>query len=234
MKTALIIIDMQNGFMNENTKHLVPKIVDFVKEQSFDLVIGTRYINSNYTACHIYEGWDGCWEGNESAELVPEIKGLCDEVVDKHEYSCWGSPIKYLLGKYGIEKLVFCGVNTGCCVLASVFDAYDELWDITVVKDLCGSTSGDSSHKAGIQILRECITESRVTTTQSCRSPKYNVGDEVICTVSRRGSYEPSICSSYSRHIINTIQSTSEGYIYVCDIDGYCFKESELISEKDF
>mgnify|MGYP004714062809 CR=1 FL=1 len=31
MKTALIIIDMQNGFMNENTKHLVPKIVNFVK-----------------------------------------------------------------------------------------------------------------------------------------------------------------------------------------------------------
>ena len=26
MKTALIIIDMQNGFINENTKELIPKI----------------------------------------------------------------------------------------------------------------------------------------------------------------------------------------------------------------
>ena len=134
MKTALI--------MNENTKHLIPKIVNFVKGQSFDLVIGTRYINTSYTACHIFEG-------SESAELVPEIESLCNEVVDKHEYSCWGSLLKSILKQHGIEKLVFCGV------LASVFDAYDELWDVEVIENLCGSTSG-------IQILEECITSSRV------------------------------------------------------------------------
>lgn len=228
MKTALIIIDMQKGFINENTKHLAPKIVNFAKKRDFDLVIGTRYINSNYTACHIYEGWDDCWEGSESAELVQEIKSICNEVVDKHEYSCWGSLLKSILKKYGIEKLMFCGVNTGCCVLASVFDAYDELWDIEVIENLCGSTSGDSSHKAGIEILRECITKSRVITAQSCEAPKYNVNDVVICTVSKKGIYVPSICASYSRHTIEAIKSTSEGYIYVCDVDGYCFKESEL------
>lgn len=228
MKTALIIIDMQKGFINENTKHLAPKIVNFAKKQDFDLVVGTRYINSNYTACHIYEGWNDCWEGSESAELVPEIESICNEVVDKHEFSCWGSPIKYLLKKYGIEKLIFCGVNTGCCVLASVFDAYDELWDVEVIENLCGSTSGASSHKAGIQILRECITKSRVITIQSCEAPKYNVNDVVTCTVSKKGIYVPSICASYSRHTVEAIKSTGEGYIYVCDVDGYCFKESEL------
>lgn len=62
MKTILFIIDMQKGFMNENTKHLVPKIVDFVKNNKFHLVIGTRYVNNENTACHIYEGLGGCWE----------------------------------------------------------------------------------------------------------------------------------------------------------------------------
>lgn len=100
MKTALIIIDMQNGFMNENTKHLVPKIVNFVKGQSFDLVIGTRYINTSYTACHIFEG-------SESAELVPEIESLCNEVVDKHKYSCWGSLLKSILKQHGILWFYF-------------------------------------------------------------------------------------------------------------------------------
>lgn len=55
MKTILFIIDMQKGFINENTKHLVPKIVDFVKNNKFHLVIGTRYVNNENTACHIYE-----------------------------------------------------------------------------------------------------------------------------------------------------------------------------------
>lgn len=162
MRTALIIIDIQKGFINENTEHLVDKIVDFVKKNDLDLVIGTRYINNNCTACHIFEGWDDCWEGSESAELVPEIENICDEIIDKHTYSCWSKEFKSILKKHGIEKLIFCGVNTGCCVLASVFDAYDELWDINVVESLCGSTSGSSSNKAGIQILRECITKDRV------------------------------------------------------------------------
>ena len=56
MKTILFIIDMQKGFMNENTKHLVPKIVNFVNKYHFDLVIGTRYVNNENTSCHIYEG----------------------------------------------------------------------------------------------------------------------------------------------------------------------------------
>lgn len=239
MKTALIIIDMQKGFINENTKHLIPKIVNFVKEKDFDLVIGTRYINTCYTACHIYEGWNDCWEGSESAELVPEIESLCDVVVDKHEFSCWNSLLKSVLKRYGIEKLVFCGVNTSCCVLASVFDAYDELWDVTVVESLCGSTSGSSSHEAGIQILRECITQSRVIQYVSVggirtMSTKFSIGQSVYNKVEKRGSYEPSVCVAFSRLKIDSIESTSDGTVYVCGMNGYHFKESELMSVDEY
>lgn len=94
MKTILFIIDMQKGFINENTKHLVPKIVNFVKNNKFHLVVGTRYVNNEDTACHIYEDWNGCWEGTEEAELVPEIRRLCDMSIVKHTYSCWNDQVK--------------------------------------------------------------------------------------------------------------------------------------------
>ena len=247
MKTILFIIDMQKGFMNENTKHLVPKIIDFVNKYHFDLVIGTRYVNNENTSCHIYEGWDGCWEGTEDSELVPEIRKLCDMVISKHTYSCWNGRVtewvemeEKMSGKC---RVVFVGVNTGCCVLASAFDAYDEVYDVTVIEDLCGSTSGVSSHNAGIQILRECITRARVIQSgefieknkeEKPMKPKFEIGQDVYCTVAKRGSYEPSVCDAYTRHNITSIESTANGFIYVCGINGYYFSESELMSVGEY
>lgn len=73
MKTALVIIDMQNGFINENTKELIPKIVNLAKNGNFDKVIGTRYINNQNTACYIDEHFDDCFTGTKSCKLVSEI-----------------------------------------------------------------------------------------------------------------------------------------------------------------
>ena len=71
-----------------------------------------------------------------------------------------------------IRLIVFCGVNTGCCVLASVMNAYDSVFDVTVIEDLCASTSGVASHEAGIQILKECITKDRVITSDIYSNPR--------------------------------------------------------------
>lgn len=247
MKTILFIIDMQKGFINENTKHLVPKIVNFVKNNKFHLVVGTRYVNNENTSCHIYEGWDSCWEGTEEAELVPEIRQLCDMSIVRRTYSCWNDRVVDWLKTEemmnGKCRLVFVGVNTGCCVLASAFDAYDDVCDVTVIEDLCGSTSGVSSHNAGIQILRECITKARVVQSGDFIvenkevepvKPKFEIGQDVYCTVAKRGSYEPSVCDAYTRHNVTSIESTIDGFIYVCGINGYRFKESELMSVGEY
>lgn len=162
MKTALVIIDMQKGFVNEHTLGLSERIVDFANNGKFNLVIGTRYVNNENTACHIYEGWNDCWEGSDEAELIESVDAVCDVVLSKSTFSCWNNAFKKVLRYFGIDKLVFCGVNTSCCVLASAFGAYDDVYDITVIEDLCGSTTGVDSHENGIRVLKECITKSRV------------------------------------------------------------------------
>ena len=64
------------------------------------------------------------------------------------------------------SRVYFAGVNTGCCVLHSAFDFYDDLVDCTVIEDLCGSTSGIKEHEEGISVLRSCITKERVVTAE--------------------------------------------------------------------
>lgn len=167
MKSALIIIDMQKGFINDNTKDLPAKIVDFVNKNrdKFEVIISTAYINHKNTACYIFENWTECMSGSEEVEILDEIKNITDIFIEKDVYSCYSLNLELLLRDKGIEKLYFCGVNTGCCVLHSVFDFYNLLYDSSVISDLCASTSGKLSHQAAIQVLSECITKQRIITS---------------------------------------------------------------------
>ena len=85
-------------------------------------------------------------------------------VFDKDKYSCWNEEMKVFVRENKIKKIYFAGVNTGCCVLNSILDCYNDLVDCAVVEELCGSTSGIEEHEAALTVLRSCITEERVIT----------------------------------------------------------------------
>lgn len=164
MKNALVIIDMQIGFINNNTKHLPDKISDFIdnNRDKFDIILATQYINHENTPCYIFDGWKDCMEGTDEIKIVSAISSKVDCVIQKDVYSCWCKDLIDKLNNLNIDKVYFVGVNTGCCVLHSAFDAYNSLQDCAVIEDLCGSTSGYDSHKVALQVLRECITKQRV------------------------------------------------------------------------
>lgn len=162
-----LIIDMQNGFINNFTEHLVEKIHDFqngIKDHV--ITAGTRYVNHEHTACYLFEGWKSCMAGSEEAELVPELCGCMQRVFDKDKYSCWNDEMKAFICDNKIKKIYFAGVNTGCCVLHSAMDCYNDLVDCAVIEDLCGSTSGIEEHEAALVVLRSCITKERVITAE--------------------------------------------------------------------
>lgn len=162
MKDCLVIIDMQVGFINENTEHLSQKIEDFIKSHNFSSIVGTRYINNENTACYKFEGWKDCMEGTVDVEILPKLLKYCSKVFDKNKYSAWQADFIEYVQQNNFDRLVFIGVNTGCCVLHTAFDAYNDLQDCLIISDLCGSTSGNQSHENALQVLRECITQERV------------------------------------------------------------------------
>ena len=168
MKNILfLIIDMQNGFVNKYTSGLDRKILDFhemIKGRA--LTAGTRYVNHEHTACYVFEGWKDCMAGTKEAEIIPTLVPIMEKVFDKDKYSCWNEEMRQYLRDNNVDKVYFAGVNTGCCVLHSAFDFYDDLVDCTVIEDLVGSTSGIKEHEEGISVLRSCITKERVVTAE--------------------------------------------------------------------
>lgn len=173
-----LIIDMQNGFMNQYTEHLVDKMARFQSRISGNVITaGTRYVNHEHTACYVFEGWKSCMAGSEEAEIVPELRGSMTRVFDKDKYSCWNDEMKQFIRDNKIDKVYFAGVNTGCCVLHSAFDFYNDLVDCSVIEDLCGSTSGIREHEAALIVLRSCITEERVVTADQAVREILGVGE---------------------------------------------------------
>ena len=179
-KILFLIIDMQNGFLNRNTEGIDRRILEFLEKiqgrgrileflekiQGRAAVAGTRYVNNEHTACYVFEGWKACMAGTEEAEILPALRGRMERVFDKDKYSCWNEEMKQFIRENKIEKVYFAGVNTGCCVLHSAFDFYNDLVDCSVIEDLCGSTSGIREHEAALIVLRSCITEERVITAE--------------------------------------------------------------------
>lgn len=166
-KMLFLIVDMQKGFINHFTEELVWKIHDFQHRIGKRVITaGTRYVNHERTACYLFEGWKNCMEGTEEAEIVPELRAGMERVFDKDKYSCWNEEMQIFVRENDITKIYFAGVNTGCCVLHSVLDCYNDLVECAVIEDLCGSTSGSEEHENALAVLRSCITEKRVITAE--------------------------------------------------------------------
>ncbi|MCD8346712.1 MAG: cysteine hydrolase [Lachnospiraceae bacterium] len=211
----ILIIDMQNGFQNANTKGLDQKILRFLdrldavesdyngnagnsgksgnfeksknstdsgnsrkSENSADigkssdsrfahiLVAGTCYVNHEQTACYRFEGWKACMAGTKEAQILDSLRPRMQRVFQKDKYSCWNAQMQQYIRENKIKKVYFAGVNTGCCVLHSAFDFYNDLVDCSVIADLCGSTSGVREHEAALIVLKSCITKERVITAE--------------------------------------------------------------------
>ena len=171
MENCLVLIDVQNGFRNENTDEIFERIKSFISNNNsiFNHIVATRYINHPNTPCYKFEGWKGCMKGSQEAELVDWLKNnkSIEKVFDKSVYSCFNDEFKNYLKDKNIGKVYFVGVNTDCCVLHSAFDCYNDLIDCSIIKDLCGSTAGKESHDCAIHILENCISKDRVVSIKN-------------------------------------------------------------------
>jgi nicotinamidase-related amidase len=169
-KNCLVIIDMQKGFVNEHTADIPGKIAGFVGRcgGAFDKIVATRYINAPDTACYKFEHWESCMAGSEETELAEPIKPLVSRVFDKSTYSAFfNEEFRGFLETERFDKVYFCGVNTGCCVLATVLPVYDSVQDCAVIEDLCGSTTGGDIHRFSVEVIKSNITAERVVLSSS-------------------------------------------------------------------
>ena len=183
-KTALLVVDLQNGEYNEakcearpEHAYLWNRIAESVVPNGRRLLTACRGVGVEviYTVveCLTLDGRDrsldykisgifaarGSWEAKVIDELEPRENEI---VIPKTSSSLFNSTnFEYVLRNLGIEYIIVMGIMTDQCVETAVRDGCDRGFLMTVVDDACATHSEQRHREALIGYQGYC----RVRTT---------------------------------------------------------------------
>jgi nicotinamidase-related amidase len=163
-RTALIVVDMQRGFLDPGEAMTVPPaweavpviqallglfrakrlpvvFTEFVYSESAPLLVGRLHPEHRPAPPGAPRGFglpsSSCLEGTPSAETAPDLAPRPDElIVRKRGYDAFaGTPLDGALRARDVTSLVVTGTMTDICVLATVIGAFHRQYRVTVVDD---------------------------------------------------------------------------------------------------
>lgn len=170
--TALVVVDVQNGFVTADSAPVVPIIVDLVRRwQAADgQTIFTRYHNYPDSPYERLVGWYGLHEAKEVA-LVDELAPLVDHprahVIDKTIYSMFTDEGRALLARLAVTDLLICGIATDGCVLKTALDAFEtDRYTPWLLADACASNAtrvpAQDVHRAALMLASRLVGAGQV------------------------------------------------------------------------
>ena len=164
-RPVLVVTDMQNGFVREQSAHVVPIIVDLVRrwQAAGGDTLFTRYLNYPDSPFERFFGWRRLQsepDTNIVSELEPYIgRGV---VLDKKIYSPFTSEGEDLIERRGWNEFYFCGIATESCVLKGAVDAFERNYTPWLIADASASHAGPEAHNAGLLVARRFIGPGQI------------------------------------------------------------------------
>jgi nicotinamidase-related amidase len=166
MKTAVLMIDLQNAYFEDPA---LAKRQEAVVE-SANLLIRTataaqvpvllvytqhRRDRSTWTLSMLDDDQGFLFEGTEQAEFLPGLhtEGL-ERIVKTRDSAFFGTGLAERLRDAGVERLVLAGVATHNCVAQTAADAFAHNFRVVFAKDMIASTNEDYAGSM-LQILSD-------------------------------------------------------------------------------
>jgi ureidoacrylate peracid hydrolase len=170
---ALLVIDMQNGFVSKGGSYdlmginvskyrdVVPSLKRLIalcrkskipifysqavrEESGIDLLTRSHRILPKSRSERIKRR-PICIRGSWDAEIVEELKpSLDDHVVIKRRDSVFqDTEVEVWLRSLGIDSIIFSGIDTSICVESSLRDAFNHGYDVVLISDATASNNQD-------------------------------------------------------------------------------------------
>lgn len=109
MNRLLLVIDVQNDFINEHTKNILTEIKELVDSNKYDLTAFTRFINDENSIWYKKLNYKGCMT-KEGQAIAINTKN--NKVFDKNIYTAVNDELKKYIQKNNISKIYLCGFDT--------------------------------------------------------------------------------------------------------------------------
>jgi nicotinamidase-related amidase len=158
---VLVVVDVQNGFVTEQSKPVVPVIAGLVarwQEEGGDTVF-TRYLNYPGSPYERLIKWTSLQHPPET-DIVDELApyaARATATLDKTVYTLFTDEGEALVRRHGWTDLYICGIDTESCVLKTAADAFERNLTPWVLADASASHSSTQAHEAGLFVTGKFI-----------------------------------------------------------------------------
>ena len=170
---ALVVIDMQNGFVSPegsygklgmNISHyrsVIPKIrelIDYCRTEGIPIFYteAVREASGIDLLTHVHillpksreetHKVPICIRGTWDGNIIDELKPTDDDhlIIKRRDGAFQDTEFRMWLQSLGVNTLVFCGIDTSICVETSLREAFNIGYDVMLISD--ATASGDQQH----------------------------------------------------------------------------------------
>jgi nicotinamidase-related amidase len=163
---TLVVIDVQNGFVNERTRSALPlaaKLLEHWQAKGWPVVF-TRFHNPEGSGYERLLGWTGLRSGGEKA-LHDSVARYAGTIVDKTTYTAFTSEGEAALDARPGDTLVICGIDTESCVLKTALDAFERDVEPVIAIDACATDGGEPAQQAARLVLERAVGPGQLLAT---------------------------------------------------------------------
>jgi len=175
-RDVLIVIDMQNGFVNARSEHIVRPLAAFLSRWIEDgrPAILTRFLNTPGSQWETLIHWTRLRKSPE-IDLHPDIAAVVDgqpnvRIIDKATYSSLNSEVLATLENWKPSRLILVGIASDGCVLKTAVDTFERGMTPLVLKDLIASHAGQAVHDAGLLLISRFIGSDQLIDSSQLNS----------------------------------------------------------------
>ena len=159
MNNLLLIIDLQENFINNNTKNVPNSIKKLIDSNIANHIVFTKFINDDSSNFYKVLNYKGCMS-EKDRNIVIDTKDY--KIIEKRVYTAYNNELKLYINTNNIKTIYLCGIDTDACVLKTALDLFENNFDVKVIEDCSMSHSGIEYHISAINMLRKLIGNQNV------------------------------------------------------------------------
>ena len=158
-KTALLVVDVQKGFINEHTAHIPALIQELLP--SYQTIFATRFYNPEGSNYRRLMNWHRFSRESPDMELAfTPTENV--RIIDKPLYTCVTDTFLATLDELAITEIHIVGIDTDICVTKCAVDLFENERTPLVLAKYCASYAGPDLHNAALKIIPRYIGENQI------------------------------------------------------------------------
>lgn len=155
----LLVIDLQNDFINEYTSKSIKDISKLISINKYDKVLFTKFINSLDNPTYNKLGYKGCLN-EESKQICIDTKTY--DVIEKSTYTAYNEELIKYIKDNKIKNIYICGIDIECCILVTALNLFENNYNIYILKDYVYCTHGEKRKSNALEILKRNIGDKYI------------------------------------------------------------------------